>query len=446
MKRAVRCSTIWKRRSHGPPRCGLATLLPVESAAPSAHGYPDIQAFQQRAVAPKKPLLFRRDAGSPTAQLPALKKWFGEEPSAQRSLSAYIAGFEDWPFPYELVQSESEKQDAVANFRDWLMASSVMADQIMAGILQAAVTEGEQDFFQLYGPLKLLIKALEFNKTQDPKASSTLELYIAQSSLSDLPQPLQGDLPTPELVQRAGKGDVYSSSIWLGTEPTYTPLHRDPNPNLFCQLCSRKVVRLLPPLLGDRLFFEVQVKLRKQGNSRIRTTEMMEGEEREVLHDAVWGKEALPDQLQQVELSPGDALFIPDGWWHSVKSSEIDGRLNGSKSIHLGEAGSDTASVQSSRILSRPADDPIEAPPRPEVHLVAALHLPPGRVCATASQQCVDLFRGPYPQGRNDAVKNHYKRKKEREEEHCRRFPPPSKERRAEYGANAQHQYGEATW
>ncbi|POR34408.1 Putative lysine-specific demethylase JMJD5 [Tolypocladium paradoxum] len=329
MKRAVRCSTTRKRPFNEPPRRGLATLLPVDSAAPSAHGYTDIQAFQLRALAPKKPLIFRRDAGSPAAQLPALKRWFGEEPSAQRSLSTYMAGFQDWPFPYELVQS-LEKHDAVASFRDWLVASPIMADQIVAGVLQAAVTEGGRDFLQLHGPLRLLIKALEFNKTQDPKAPNTLELYIAQSSLSDLPQPLQDDLPTPELVQRAGKGDVYSSSIWLGTEPTYTPLHRDPNPNLFCQLCSRKVVRLLPPPLGDRLFFEVQVKLRKQGNSRIRTTEMMEGEERQVLHDAVWSNEALPDELHQAELRPGDALFIPDGWWHSVKSTETDGRLNGS--------------------------------------------------------------------------------------------------------------------
>ncbi|PNY28093.1 lysine-specific demethylase JMJD5 [Tolypocladium capitatum] len=330
MKRAGRRSTVWKRRSHEIPRRGLVTLLPVESAAPSARGYLDIQAFQQRALAPRTPLLFRRDAGSPTVQLPALKKWFREEPSAQRSLSAYMAGFEAWPFPYELVQPSSEKQDAVADFCDWLMASSVMADQIMAGILQAAVSKGGHDFFRLHGPLKLLIKALEFNKAQDTKASNTLELYIAQSSLSDLPLPLQDDLPTPELVQRAGKGDVYGSSIWLGTEPTYTPLHRDPNPNLFCQLCSYKVVRLLPPLLGDRLFYEVQAKLRKQGNSRIRTTEMMQGKEREVFHNAVWSNDALPDGLHQVEMSSGDALFIPDGWWHSVKSTGTDGQLNGS--------------------------------------------------------------------------------------------------------------------
>lgn len=86
----------------------------------------------------------------------------------------------------------------------------------------------------------------------------------------------------------------------------------------------------MPPALGDRLYFEVQAKIRQQGNSRIRTTEMMEWKEREVLHDAVWHCNALPEELHEVELSPGDALFIPDLWWHSVKSVEADGQLNGS--------------------------------------------------------------------------------------------------------------------
>lgn len=211
------------------------------------------------------------------------------------------------------------------------MTSSEMTDQIMAGILQSAVTEGtDQTFFQLYAPLKLLIKALEFNASRDPTTTHPLHVYIAQSALPDLPQPMQDDLPVPEVVRHAGKGDIYSSSIWLGTEPTYTPLHRDPNPNLFCQLHSRKVVRLLPPKLGDRLFFEVQVQIRQQGNSRIRTTDMMQGEERKALHDAVWENESPPDEMHEVELDAGDALFIPDGWWHSVKSVESDGGLNAS--------------------------------------------------------------------------------------------------------------------
>lgn len=321
---AARRRPAWPRRLHAAPR----GPRPVESAAPSAGGRPCVDAFRQTAFVPRKPLVFRAGAASPTARLPAARTWFAHP---ARALASRLDAHDAWPLPYELVQSSPHKREAVAAFRDWLLQSTAVADHVMAGILQAALADGQgRQFSQLCAPLRLLSKALEFNQLQQSRGSSTLELYIAQSSLDHLPQPLQEDLPTPELVQRAARGDVYSSSIWLGTEPTYTPLHRDPNPNLFCQLCGNKAVRLLPQALGDRLYFELQVKLRRHGSSRIRTTDMMEGEERAALHDAVWTNDELPDELYETLVGPGDALFIPDGWWHSVRSVGQGGQLNGS--------------------------------------------------------------------------------------------------------------------
>jgi mannose-6-phosphate isomerase-like protein (cupin superfamily) len=57
---------------------------------------------------------------------------------------------------------------------------------------------------------------------------------------------------------------------------------------------------------------------------------MMEGEERDMLHGAVWEDKTTATDMQEVELCAGDALFIPKGWWHSIKSKQSDGRLNGS--------------------------------------------------------------------------------------------------------------------
>ncbi|KID92821.1 Transcription factor jumonji/aspartyl beta-hydroxylase [Metarhizium guizhouense ARSEF 977] len=336
MNRPTLLTTIWRRSLHISARRAQQRLRSVETASASSHAHADIQAFQKRAFIPRKPYLFREDGGSPTSRLPAFSKWFNRSASSQDShstlpfASSLVQGFQEWPFPYELIKSQGE-QDAVSQFQAALMTSSEMTDQIMAGILQSAVTdEKDQSFFQLYAPLKLLIKALEFNAARDSTTTHPLHLYIAQSALPDLPQPLQDDLPAPEIVLRAGKGDIYASSIWLGTEPTYTPLHRDPNPNLFCQLYSQKVVRLLPPTIGDELFFHVQRQIRQHGNSRIRTTDMMQGHERKVLHDAVWGNETPLEELHEVELGAGDAVFIPEGWWHSVKSAGSDGGLNGS--------------------------------------------------------------------------------------------------------------------
>ncbi|KAH7319702.1 hypothetical protein B0I35DRAFT_450812 [Stachybotrys elegans] len=284
-------------------------------------------------LAPERPFLFKKEAGSPTSHLPALKKWFDRPPlsSSGVRLSPNLEEFQDWPFPYELWTPPSEQGRPIAAFRDWLMASQDMMDGMLAGILQSVLEEAQhRAFFQLHAPLRLLAQAIEFNAQAVAVGSQPVQVYIAQSSISDLPEPLQNDLPAPEFVRRAGKGDVYNSSVWLGTEPTYTPLHRDPNPNLFSQLCNSKIVRLLPPALGERLFFEVQSQIRQQASSRIRTTEMMEGKEREVLRHAVWDPEVQLNELYEAELADGDALFIPKGWWHSVKSKTSDGKLNAS--------------------------------------------------------------------------------------------------------------------
>ena len=176
-------------------------------------------------------------------------------------------------------------------------------------------------------PLLLLIRAIDFNTTQGQDGTNLRQLYIAQSQLPDLPPALQEDVTTPRLVLESGKGDVYDSSVWMGLEPTNTPLHRDPNPNLFCQIHSGKTVRLLPPTPGDRLYRQVQTLLRRPGNGRIRGVEMMEGPERTLVEDIVWGKNVHADLLE-AHLEAGDALFIPEGWWHSVKSHHLDGRLN----------------------------------------------------------------------------------------------------------------------
>lgn len=171
-------------------------------------------------------------------------------------------------------------------------------------------------FVTFDAPLELLLAAIRYNNSHQQGRVS--RLYIAQAPHDTLPSDLRTDLAAPKIVQ---EGDIYATSIWLGLEPTYTPWHRDPNPNMFWQVLGSKIVRLLPPKSGQAVFAKVQAKLGRHGNSRIRGVEMMEGPERTALHEAIWGDELANDDIQEARLDAGDALFIPKGWWHSVKSA-----------------------------------------------------------------------------------------------------------------------------
>jgi hypothetical protein len=123
----------------------------------------------------------------------------------------------------------------------------------------------------------------------------------------------------------------------MGIPPTNTPLHRDPNPNLFVQLAGQKVVRLLRPDSGravyeytKRLCAEVEGHSASNGAS-MRGDEMMMGLERRILGVCVWDdkegmlqgtlNKTLEIEGFETTLHAGDGIFIPKGWWHSIRGT-----------------------------------------------------------------------------------------------------------------------------
>ncbi|KAI0115998.1 Clavaminate synthase-like protein [Hypoxylon sp. NC0597] len=297
-----------------------------------------LDSFRKSSWVPETPLLLRA-----SQNFPAIQKWFqyGND-SSHTSFSHHMKTFEDIVLPYELTvthgprpNSLDPEQEGLVEFFRWLRESQEYKDSslsvIIEAIIQSLSSKPQPDgnpltFQQFDAPLSLIMSACQFNKTRKDPAQRIRNLYVAQSDLSLLPEPLTQDLPVPDIVKHAGKGDIYSSSIWLGLQPTYTPLHRDPNPNLFCQLVSSKKVRLMTPDQGGEIYARVRRELGSHGNSRFRGAEMMGGRERELLHHAVWDN----GSVNEVSLGPGDALFIPKAWWHSVASDGKEGELNAS--------------------------------------------------------------------------------------------------------------------
>lgn len=290
----------------------------------------DAERFRQATDNLQAPLALRRPSSDTSPPpLPAQSKWFSHEPRGE-AFTPYLGDFSYFPFPYELMSPQpTSKGDAVSLFLAWLSnQTSPERKALYQAIspLHAALPppSAPPTFQQLHAPLSLLLAAHAYNATAPSPLGS---LYIAQSPIADLPPSLAADLPTPRLVSTAGKGDVYASSIWMGLEPTYTPLHRDPNPNLFVQLRGKKAIRLLPPRRGDALYREVRSAVGGGGSSRLRGADMMGGPERELLHERVWGE---GEGVVEATVGAGDAVYVPLGWWHSVRSVGEDGALNAS--------------------------------------------------------------------------------------------------------------------
>lgn len=96
-------------------------------------------------------------------------------------------------------------------------------------------------------------------------------------------------------------------SFWLGPAGTMTPMHHDGNNILFCQVVGRKKFSLLPP---------TEASLLATARGYYARPELAAS--RDV-------PAAVP---LEVILEPGEALFLPVGWWHQVEALDLSVSLS----------------------------------------------------------------------------------------------------------------------
>ncbi|ESZ91084.1 hypothetical protein SBOR_8547 [Sclerotinia borealis F-4128] len=288
----------------------------------------NLDEFRQKAFIPMKPVFMRsmnnESSTSPKndTSISVAAKWFVPVSSTQSANlvppsetntlapSRYLHSFADTILPYELTVDSINMRKQL----EWFMQPSKNLVEFSEQLCRSLEPyDSHKTFYHFHAPFSLFLCATH--------PTCSLPLYIAQAQIADLPSELQEDLPAPKVVKEAGKGDIYDANIWMGTSTSYTPLHKDPNPNLFVQLVSKKKVRLFPPSIGRGIYQNVQQNIGASGIASMRGEEMMEGPERYLLEERVWG-EGVTDEGFEAEVGPGDALFIPKGWWHSIKSSE----------------------------------------------------------------------------------------------------------------------------
>ncbi|MES2675304.1 MAG: cupin-like domain-containing protein [Pseudomonadota bacterium] len=95
--------------------------------------------------------------------------------------------------------------------------------------------------------------------------------------------------------------------LWFGPKGTYTPMHHDLINNMLVQIYGRKKVTLIPALQVPFMY----------NDTGVYTAATYPNYDRE--------KYPMLEKVTPIEfiLEPGDALFIPIGWWHSVESLSI---------------------------------------------------------------------------------------------------------------------------
>ncbi len=95
--------------------------------------------------------------------------------------------------------------------------------------------------------------------------------------------------------------------FWFGPEGTITPLHHDPMNLLFVQVYGRKTWKMIPPYYTHMLY-----------NYRGVFSEVdCENPD----YEKYPSFQKVP--IIEFTLNPGEAIFIPVGWWHAVKSLDI---------------------------------------------------------------------------------------------------------------------------
>ena len=93
-------------------------------------------------------------------------------------------------------------------------------------------------------------------------------------------------------------------------------------------------MRLMPPNRGRNLYERVQAELKQIPSSwRIRGEEMMQGAERNALFKAVWDPSSPGTGLSQAGLGPCDVMYLPKGWWHSVRSGLVQPAFEGARAF-----------------------------------------------------------------------------------------------------------------
>ncbi|MCC4251792.1 MAG: cupin-like domain-containing protein [Pseudomonadota bacterium] len=246
------------------------------------------------------------------------RDWLADVQEAQRALSPYASGL----LTAENLSGEEFLHSFYAPGRPVLIKSAMtgwpalerwtpdyLADRIgdaeieyQGGRSSAADYELKKDRHR---------KRATFRHFIDLVRAGGNDAYLtASNSATNAPAlaPLDEDLGPLDAYLRRPQG-----MLWIGGAGAFTPLHFDLTNNLLAQVTGTKRLILIPPSQTRRLAHRGHVF----------------SDVRDVTDEAQLKRfpQARDVLRYEVQLTPGDLLFIPIGWWHQVRSESFSTML-----------------------------------------------------------------------------------------------------------------------
>ncbi|KIL69641.1 hypothetical protein M378DRAFT_68924 [Amanita muscaria Koide BX008] len=176
------------------------------------------------------------------------------------------------------------------------------------------------------------LSTLDF--VDQPCSNGTKTMYLAQHNIFMQFPVLHADIMVPDYVYAdlsnsnhvAPENDEgLVTNAWLGPRGTISPAHTDPYYNMYVQLVGCKTVWLAPPDISSWMYPCTQLAPPEPDSK----PEMSNTTRVDVFGKRTINENQFPDFWKEVvpramsyTLSAGDLLYIPAGWWHSMRSEE----------------------------------------------------------------------------------------------------------------------------
>ncbi|XP_019428124.1 PREDICTED: tRNA wybutosine-synthesizing protein 5 isoform X2 [Lupinus angustifolius] len=149
------------------------------------------------------------------------------------------------------------------------------------------------------------------------------QIYLAQVPImnSDCEERVQletlrKDIQIPSFLEEK---ELSSINLWMNNAQARSSTHYDPHHNILCIVCGRKQVVLWPPSSSPSLY-----PMPIYGEASNHSSVALENPDYSIYPRA----EHSIDFAQKVILEAGDALFIPEGWFHQVDSDDLTIAIN----------------------------------------------------------------------------------------------------------------------